>query len=83
MLKMFKDKAHDRLVVRRHGSVRRAVAKRQVRDITAIGHMWPDPGQDHSDHSWILHPVTRTLRSPRAERYIRYRNACAWFGIRY
>lgn len=80
MLKVFRDKAHDRLVVIRNGSARRAVAKRQLRNICAIGHMWPNPEQDHS---WILHPVTRTLRSPRAERYTRYRNACSWFGIRY
>ena len=79
MLKLIRIKGHDRPVVRLNGSRRRAVAKRQVRDITAIGHMWPNAEQD----AWVLHPVTRTFRSPRAERYTRYRSACDWFGIRY
>ena len=79
MLKLFRDKAHDRLLVRLHGSRRRAVAKAQLRRITAIGHLWPAQGPN----TWTLCPVTRTVLSARAERYIRYRNACDWYGIRY
>ena len=81
MLKLFRDKAHGRVSVRLHGSRRRAVAKAQLRKITAIGHLWPDPAQ--GPNTWALHPVTRTVLSARAERYIRYRNACDWYGIRY
>ena len=81
MLKLIYDKERDRMVVVQHGSRRRAVAKDQVRKITSIGHLWRDPGQGHDTCS--LYPVTRTVLSARAERYIRYRNACDWYGIRY
>ena len=81
MLKVVHDKEHDRLVVILHGSRHRAVAKAQVRRITAIGHLVRDP--DQGPDEWTLYPVTRTLRSARAERYTRYRNACDWHGIRY
>ena len=81
MLKIVRIKDHDRMVVVQHGSRRRAVAKAQLRKITAIGHLWPDPAQ--GPNTWALHPVTRTVLSPRAERYKRYRNACDWYGIRY
>lgn len=81
MLKLIYDKDHDRMVVVQRGSRRRAVAKSQLRKITAIGHLWPAPGQ--GPNTWTLYPVTRTVLSARAERYIRYRNACDWYGIRY
>ena len=79
MLKL--NKVDDHLIVRLGGSARRAVAKRQVPDITAIGHTWPIYERPGKVTAWELFPVC--IDNTKAYRYRRYRAACEWFGIRY
>ena len=68
----------DQLIVIRHGSARRAVAKRQVRDVTALGEL--TVRVRGSRQTWRLFVIEN---EPRSEQYARYREVCRWFGIRY
>ena len=71
----------DHLVAFERGSRRRAVAKAQVRDITALGKL--AMVQHQGELCWLVCTVGMASHDSRAERYARYREVCRWFGIRY
>ena len=67
----------DQRVGLRNGSRRRAVAKRQLRELAYIGELRHLYYRGRAE--WLLRPYD----SPRASQYQRYKEYCRWFGVRY
>ena len=78
MFKFKYEKEGDGIVVFRHGSRARAVAKRQVLELARLGELQWFPGLRKDVAGFI-----RLLNEPRTEQYARYRGYCRRFGIRY